>query len=200
MADLHASPARQVLHEAAAGVTQVVQALPRDPAEDVWSRPTPCSDWDVRTVLNHLTAEHLWARRLLHQETLADVGGDYDGDVLGADPVSAWEDAIAHSLLSWSSVEDEQRQIELSFGPTTITEYASQMIVDLVVHGWDLARGAGLRYQPAPEAVQVALDYERPRVESGGVAGIFGPPVPTDSADPVDQLVALLGRDPRWSA
>lgn len=201
MADLTSSMARQVLGAAAAGVSDVVRLLPSEAADPVWSRPTPCADWDLRTLLNHLTAEHLWVPRLLAGETLAEVGDDYDGDVLGSDPPAAWEDAITRSLLAWAQVDDEAVQIQMSFGPVTRHEYAQQMVVDLVVHGWDLARAAGLPYDPSPAAVQEALDYERPRLAAGqGWPGIFGQavPVPDDSTDLLDEALALTGRDPRW--
>lgn len=201
MADLTASRARQVLPAAAAAVSAVVRALPADPAQEVWSAPTPCAGWDVRTLLGHLAAEHLWAPRLLAGETLADVGDDDEGDVLGADPPAAWEEAITASLLAWAEVDDEDVVIEMSFGPTTRHEYAQQMLVDLVVHGWDLAAATGQLYDPAPEAVQEVLAYERPRLAGGeGMEGVFGAAVDTPSQDPLDQVVALTGRDPDWTA
>lgn len=200
MADLTASPVRQVLPAAAAAVSAVVQALPSDPSHEVWSAPTPCEGWTLRDLLNHLTAEHLWAPRLLAGETIADVGEDYDGDVLGGDPPAAWEDAITRSLLAWAEVDDEAVEIEMSFGPTSRLEYAQQMLVDLVVHGWDLAVSARLPYDPAPEAVAEVLAYERPRLAEGeGMPGVFGAAVPTTSTDPLDEAVALTGRDPGWT-
>lgn len=202
MADLVSSTAWQVLGAAAAGVRDVVRRLPSDAADEVWSRPTPCADWDLRALLNHLTAEHLWAPRLLAGESLDDVGDDYDGDVLGEDPPAAWRQAIDRSVQAWAQVDDEPVLMQMSSGAVTRHEYAQQMVVDLVVHGWDIARAAGLSYDPDQAAVQEALDYERPRLQGGqGWPGIFGHavPVPEGSADLLDEVVALTGRDPRWS-
>lgn len=201
MTDQESSQARQVLGAAAAAVSDVVRRLPPDPAEEVWGRPTPCEDWDLRTLLGHLTAEHLWVPRLLAGETIADVGDAYDGDVLGEDPPRAWEQAITASLLAWAAVDDESVQVQMSFGPLTRREYARQMVVDLVVHGWDLARAADLRYAPAGAAVQEALAYERPRLAGGeGWPGVFAGavPIPEGSTDPLDEVLALTGRDPAW--
>lgn len=201
MADPLSSTARQALGGAAAGVSDVVRLLPSDATDEVWGRPTPCADWDLRTLLGHLTAEHLWAPRLLAGESLADVGDDYDGDVLGGNPPAAWEQAITRSLRAWAQVDDESVQVQMSFGPATRHEYAQQMVVDLVVHGWDLARAARVPYRPAQAAVQEALAYERPRLGSGeGWPGIFGRavPVPEGSTDPLDEVLALTGRDPTW--
>lgn len=187
----------QVLPAAAAGVTDLVEAVPADG----WDRPTPCEGWTVRDLVGHLTAEHLWAPRLLAGETLADVGDDYAGDVLGQDPVAAWRHAVTRSILAWGDVshQDEERELQVSSGSITLREYADQMLVDLVVHAWDLAAALGLPHHPVAEAVHRATEYERPRTEHGqGIDGLFRPAVATTSSDPLDRLVAMLGRDPRW--
>ena len=57
------------------------------------SRPTPCEGWDVRTVLNHVVGEALWVSRLLAGPTIAEVGSDLAGDLLGEDPAAAWRTA-----------------------------------------------------------------------------------------------------------
>lgn len=187
----------QVLPAAAARVTDLVRTVP----DDRWRRPTPCEGWDVRALVNHLTAEHLWAPRLLAGESIEDVGDAYAGDVLGQDPVGAWRHAVTSSLLAWADVapEDELEEIQVSSGAITLREYADQMLVDLVVHAWDLAAALELPHRPVAEAVHRATEYERPRAGQGqGIDGLFRPAVPTTSTDPLDQLVALLGRDPAW--
>ena len=76
-----------------------VRAVPADR----WTAPTPCTDWSVRDLVNHVTGEHLWAPHLLDGETIAQVGDRYDGDVLGDSPVAAWEraaDGFARCLAS----------------------------------------------------------------------------------------------------
>lgn len=168
------------------------------PLEGAWDRPTPCSDWSVRDLLNHLTAEHLWVPHLLRGESLEEVGTRYDGDVLGADPMAAWRRAITASVLAWGQADDTG-SVHTSMGQIPTSDYAHQMLVDLTVHAWDLARGVGVRPHLVPDAVEACLAYEKPRVDGGEVPGIFAAPVATDSDSRVDQLVALLGRDPAWA-
>lgn len=184
------SEAIELIPEASRVVTEL-------PLEGQWERPTPCREWTVRDLLNHLTAEHLWAPHLLRGETLEQVGSRYDGDVLGDDPMGAWRRAITGSVLAWGQARE--REIQMSFGTSSTTEYAQQMLVDLTVHGWDLARAVGVRPHLVPDAVEAALAYEKPRVGAGEVPGIFAAPVATESESRVDQLVALLGRDPEWT-
>lgn len=167
------------------------------PLAGAWQRPTPCADWTVHDVLNHLTAEHLWAPHLLRGETLDEVGTRYDGDLLGQDPQGAWRRAATGSVLSWAEA-DPDGSVQTTMGPLPTQEYAAQMLVDLTVHAWDLARGVGVRPHLVAEAVEASLAYEKPRVAAQGVSGLFAPPVPTESESRVDQLVALLGRDPDW--
>jgi uncharacterized protein (TIGR03086 family) len=162
---------------------------------DAWDDPTPCADWSVRDVLNHVTGEHLWAPELLGGATTRDVGDRFDGDVLGEDPLATWDRAIYRSLTAWSQVRPEQL-VHLSFGDTPARVYAEQMLLDLVVHGWDLARGAGLDERMEPAAVRQALAYAE--AHAGGLAGsgLFAEPVPVSSEDPQDRLLGLLGRTP----
>jgi uncharacterized protein (TIGR03086 family) len=161
-----------------------------------WDAPTPCSDWTVRDLVNHVAGEQLWAPHLLRGETMDQVGDRYDGDVLGADPTTVWDEAAAQARRAWESVGDGQ-QVHTSMGWIPVEEYAEQMHLDLVVHGWDLARGAGLDASMPADAAERVLAYAEPRADDFSGSGIFGPPVPIESDDPADRLLALLGRDPR---
>ena len=192
---MQSAAAQELLPDAAGVVSDLVGRL--RPAD--LDAPSPCAGWRVRDVLNHLVAEHRWAPELLAGRTIEDVGDRYDGDLLGADPVAAWHGAIAESLAAWAAA-DPSRIIQMSFGPCTTAEYAEQMLVDLTVHAWDMARGAGIAIELDPDCVEHCIAYERPRVQAGGVDGIFAPPVPiSEDAPPQDLLVALLGRDPHWA-
>lgn len=170
-----------------------------DVPADRWDAPTPCPAWSVRDVLNHVVSEHRWAPHLLHGETLAQVGNRYDGDVLGTDPVAGWDAAIAESLTAWSDASDDQT-VHLSFGAAPLSEYADQMLLDLAVHAWDLAQGAGISVRLDPHLVAYVWAYAAVAIPRWQGAGIFAAPVEIDSDDLQDRLIALVGRDPSWSA
>jgi uncharacterized protein (TIGR03086 family) len=173
--------------------TRHVHAVPAER----WAAPSPAERWTVRDVVNHVTAEHLWAPHLLRGESLAAVGDRYDGNVLGDDPVTAWDAAQRASREAFGAAAPQDR-VELSAGDTPAEEYAEQMLLDLVVHGWDLARGAGLDGRAEPALAGHVLQYAGTRRPQWEGSGLFAPQVATDSGDPTDRLVALLGRDPGW--
>jgi len=160
-----------------------------------WAAATPCTEWSVRDLLNHLTSEHLWAPHLLRGETLEQVGDRYDGDVLGDDPAGAWHRAADTSRAAWQDAP-AGTTVHLSFGPTPVEEYGEQMFTDLVVHGWDLARAIGARTDIDPDSAEHALRYIEPHL--GQWPGAFADPVSTDSDDPADRMIAMFGRNPAW--
>ena len=182
--------AREQMQNALDHATNVVNRIP----EDAWNRPTPCADWSVRDVLNHLTAAHLWAARLLGGETLEQISDSYNGDVLGEDPIAAWDTAQVKSREAWAAAGNAA-PLELSFGTTTVDMYAEQMLLDLTVHAWDLARGAKIDEGAlVADTVVHVLNYAHEHDIAGKTP--FGVQVRTDSDNPQDQLVALLGRRP----
>ena len=168
-----------------------VRAVPAD----AWQATTPCTDWSVRDLVNHVTGEHLWAPHLLVGETIAQVGDRYDGDVLGDSPVAAWERAAAASSAAWRSASPDA-VVHLSFGDNPALEYGRQMLSDLLIHGWDLARGAGLDETMEPAAVTEVLVYLDANAQFWQAAGILAAPVEIVSDDPASRLVAMSGRKP----
>ncbi|MEU2225887.1 TIGR03086 family metal-binding protein [Streptomyces sp. NPDC018347] len=158
-----------------------------------WNDSTPCSEWTVRDLVNHLAGEHLWVPHLLAGENLEQVGDRYDGDVVGADPVRAWDEAAERSLAAWKGA-GLSGTARFSFGEAPLTVYADQILVDLTVHEWDLARGSGQPEGLDPAAVDHALAYARANAERMASLGIIAAPVHTTSSDPAVQLLSLLGR------
>jgi uncharacterized protein (TIGR03086 family) len=162
---------------------------------DAWDRPTPCAEWTVRDVVNHMTSEHLWAPRLLKGETIEDVGDAYDGDVLGDDPFEAWRNAARASADAWAYA-DPNAKVHLSSGPSTVAAYGEEMLLDLAIHRWDVQRGAGVGEGLDGAVVTHLMNHYADRTDGFGRG--FRPAVPTDSEYAHDQLIARTGRDPFW--
>ena len=182
-----------LIHSGIIGFTANVEVIP----DTAWENPTPCEDWTVRDLVNHMTAEHLWAPRLLAGETIEDVGTAYDGDVLGDDPVAAWRAAADRSAAAWAAA-DLDRPVHLSSGVVPARQYAEEMLVDLAVHRWDLQRGAGTGAGMDGATVEHVLTRVKEHPEEFSGTSAFKDPVEVESDMAHDHLLALLGRDPFW--
>jgi uncharacterized protein (TIGR03086 family) len=160
-----------------------------------WHDPTPCTDWDVRMLVNHVTVEQLWVPPLVGGSGVDDVGGRFDGDQLGDDPVATWDAAVAASLAAFGAPGALEATVSLSSGAKATSEYCWEMTMDALIHSWDLARGIGA--DEALDAELVDLVYERtlPIAEHLHETGLFAPPVPVPGdATLQTRLLALFGR------
>ena len=57
--------------------------------EDQWDGGTPCTEWTVRDLVNHVVNEDRWVKPLIEGKTIDEVGSALDGDLLGDDPKRA---------------------------------------------------------------------------------------------------------------
>ncbi|MEV4329274.1 TIGR03086 family metal-binding protein [Streptomyces sp. NPDC049597] len=163
---------------------------------DQWDDPTPCTEWTVRDLVNHLTAEQLWVPDLVTDgATVADVGDAHDGDVLGERPRAAWDAAARAARKAFAADGALERTVQLSYGETPAVAYCAQMTADAVVHAWDLSRAIGAPERLPDALVAFALEEVTPYADELAASGLFAPPVeppPGDSAQ--SRLLAMLGR------
>ena len=106
---------------------------------DAWEWPTPCREWTVRDLVNHVTGEDLWTVPLLGGATLEEVGDRFDGDLLGEDPIGT---ALAAAMGATTAVAErlpDGGTVHLSYGQERAAEYVHQLAADHLVHAWDLA-------------------------------------------------------------
>ncbi len=162
-----------------------------------WDSPTPCTEWTVRDLVNHVVTEQLWVPDLLAGRTIAEVGDKFDGDQLHDDPPQAWaeaSDAARSALLTPGATEGT---VHLSFGDADAAEYGWQLTTDLAVHGWDLATALGAAAGISDELATAVLGYVEPQLAAWAGTSMFAAPVPVPAdAAPVTRLIALLGRQP----
>ena len=164
---------------------------------DQWNRPTACSEWDVRELVKHLVYENLWAPPLFEGKTIAEVGDQFEGDILGGDPQLAWRASSKAALDSVTAPGAMERTVHLSFGDLPGADYAMQLTTDLLVHAWDLAVGIGGDLQLDGEVAQACLIEARKVEEMLRQSGLFADKVEVaDDAGPQAQLLGLLGRTP----
>jgi uncharacterized protein (TIGR03086 family) len=170
--------------------------------DDELTAPTPCDDWTVADLLDHLmglayaftqaarkrtdtpgvdgpppqpSAQHLsrhWRSRL---------------PVLLEDLATAWKDPAA-----WTGTA--------TAGGATMPATAMGTVAmnELIIHSWDLARATGQDYAADPRTLEVLIEFLS-QGSSEGVPGMFHPAIPADPEDELlDQVLARAGRSARW--
>jgi uncharacterized protein (TIGR03086 family) len=167
---------------------------------DQWDLPTPCSDWTVRDLVNHVAGEDLWTPPLVAGRTIADVGDQFDGDVLGDDPIASAQSAAVAAIAATSAALPGGGTVHLSFGDFPVSEYAWQLVADHLVHSWDLAAALGVSRDLDPAAVEDLAGWFVNWEEGFRAAGAIGPRADVSGDDPQEALLASFGRDPAWSA
>ena len=112
-----------------------VNAVPAD----AWDRPTPCREWSVRALVNHVTGEDLWTSPLMEGSSPEEVGDRYDGDLLGDDPSAPHSRPAMAAITTVAQRLPELETVHLSYGEERAAEYVHQLAADHLVHAWDLA-------------------------------------------------------------
>jgi uncharacterized protein (TIGR03086 family) len=171
--------------------------------EDQWAAPTPCEDWSVSDLVEHMIDKHLWAAPLIHGQDLESARKIVEGTRrlpveggVGANLAEQWDEAITGSADAFTGAGALDRSVALSRGNTPATEYLTEMISDLTVHAWDLGKAIGFS-EPLPEDLVAFVYEEAKKMGDMSSSGMFKPPVEVpDDAPTIDKLVGLAGRQP----
>jgi uncharacterized protein (TIGR03086 family) len=88
-------------------------------------------------------------------------------------------------------------------GQTLPAEVAGLVALDeVVLHGWDLARGTGQEFRVDPADAEAVLQFTARSAEpdqAGSREGLFGPVVAVaEDASVFDRALGFGGRDPGW--
>ncbi len=161
--------------------------------ESQWTLPTPCADWDVRALVNHVIGEELWTMPLVDGATIEEVGDRFDGDLLGDDPVAVGRAAATEAVAAVDRRLPEGGIVHLSFGDVPIDEYVQQLSADHLVHSWDLAVATHQELSLDRELVHEVSEWFAEREELYREAGAVGPAVP-GGGDPQAALLGAFGR------
>ena len=159
--------------------------------------PTPDEGWDVRALLNHIVSGNLWAVELTAGQTIDEVGDRLDGDMLGDDPLGAYDASAQAAAAAFEEAGALDAQCAVSYGPVPGSVYAGHRFIDVLIHGWDLAIATGQDATLDTALVAACLAVVEPQAGLMQASGSYGSHVdaPAD-ADPQTRLLALLGRRP----
>jgi len=165
--------------------------------DDQWDDPTPCTEWSVRDLVNHVVGEELWTPPLLRGKTIQDVGSRFDGDVLGDEPLDKARVAAADAAAVVDEIVPGGGRVHLSYGEEDMGEYVRQLCADHLIHGWDLAAATGGDTSMEPDLVNEVGAWFAERESSYRSGGAIGPRQ-SDAGDPQSDLLAAFGRTSGW--
>ncbi|MGA5565551.1 TIGR03086 family metal-binding protein [Streptomyces platensis] len=188
-------PLSALLDAAAQAALPVLRAV----RDDQLGRPTPCSEYDVRALLNHLfqvvvAFQTLAAKKDADFSHTPDRLGEY-----GAQWPDRFAEETARLVEAWAAPGAEDG---LTGGMQLPARTVGAMVLlDLTVHAWDVARATGRPYAPAPGCVAELRALAARMAPTARTMNVFAAPVPVPpGASDLDVLLAETGRDPHWTA
>ena len=185
---------KQQLNAAAAATTTMLRTIP----STNWSAPTPCLDWDLGTLAQHVVGTTTGMITIGRREPL-DPKNPWGGPTVDQ---SNWADVLAGNIeelaQAWS--EEEAWEGTVHVGQETPSAVIGDMAyAEILLHGWDIARATGATLEVSPEIGAALLRTVGETAELGRQMGAYGDPVAVDAdASDFDTALGLAGRNPSW--
>jgi uncharacterized protein (TIGR03086 family) len=165
------------------------------------SAPTPDTEWDVRTLSNHLV---LWTGYNFELRARGEsVPDDWQQRDFTSEP--GWAEAYARqldrALAAWSDPAVWEGEVKMGDASMPAAAVAGMMLLELVLHGWELAVATGQEFHVPGSAVAATVGLVEEYAEMYRQYDGFAEPLPVAAdATPFHRALALSGRDPQWSA
>lgn len=159
--------------------------------EQLLQRPTPCTEWSVGDVFEHLIGA---------VEMFAGTAGAPDRDrAVGGTPVERFDASVARSLAAWRSLAPPPGTLSLPFGTFPAEVVAGMNQMDSLIHGWDIGAALGLTVALPDNLAEAALQTAQVSVPPFRGHG-FGNEVTPVGDKAGERLLAFTGRNTTaWS-
>jgi uncharacterized protein (TIGR03086 family) len=175
-------------HRAADLAVRIVDGVGADQLGD----PTPCSEWNVRMVMNHVVSGNLFFVHLATGSPPPDRGADH----LGEHPMTVFRDSVRAVSTAFDADGFLDRAIAAPFGEAPGHRLVDMRRNELTVHAWDLARATGQSTDFDRELIAACLaSYAASPALNDRASAPFNveQPAPPGATD-ADRLAAFLGR------
>jgi uncharacterized protein (TIGR03086 family) len=156
---------------------------------DQLDNPTPCADYDVRGVLEHMISGATMFAAAYRGETPT------DPDL--RDPLGRFHAVLGDLVDAVSAPGALDQTVAAPFGEVPGETFARFIVVDGLVHGWDMATATGQPYEPPDELVAAADEFARTAIDPLRDGQTFADAVePPAGASPIVRLACYTGRRP----
>ncbi len=178
--------------------TRVAADVVANVKPDQLDDPTPCTEWTVRDLINHMVGVmQMFTTAAAGEPPSVNPFGSPD-DVIGDDPRTAYDEARANLLRTWRE-RGLDGTVTLTVGDMPAQVAVTICLIDEMQHGWDLAKATGQDYQADEAVLDVAEEFTHQNMtpERRGEGSPFLEAVdPPAGASRTDQLAAFMGRRP----
>lgn len=186
------------LSTAAVAMSGVVRAI----STDQLSARTPCAEYDVRALINHLL---FWGPSLeaagRKEVVPPPAAGESEVDLTEDDWAATLTAQLDRTAATWSAQAAWEGATRMA-GPTEMpaTVIGGMIVIEMSVHTWDLATATGQPLDLDDELLSYLHDQVTAGAEMGRQYGVYGPEVSVSpDASTLDRILGLTGRDPAWS-
>jgi uncharacterized protein (TIGR03086 family) len=184
------------LERAVSSTERVVKGIRR---KDLTS-PTPCSEWNVKQLMNHVVGT-LWLADGLFNDRkprcAVAPGALPKSDLVGDDPARAYAKASRVALDAAAVDGTIERTHGTPLGDMPGFALAGFTTMDVLVHGWDLAVATGQDAEFDDDIVAFVTAFAKQAITDASRAPTIAPAVRAPKGStPTQKLVAYLGRKP----
>jgi uncharacterized protein (TIGR03086 family) len=156
-----------------------------------YDEPTPCADWTVRPLLNHL----IGGTKMFTAIVTGGPAVDRAADHVGPDHAESFRTAVADLRAAFAADGALEGVYVGPMGEAPGLMLLRMRVNEMMVHAWDLARATGQSTDLDPELAQECIEDIRRVQEAGRGQPMFAPmkAIPADSTV-ADRLAATAGR------
>jgi uncharacterized protein (TIGR03086 family) len=172
---------------------ELAYSFVRQIPDDAWRRPTPCDEWDLRGLVNHMVGS---AHMVSYGLTGRAIDASFYGNHLGPDAIASYRDAIDELVgLYRADPAILGRSIAMPWASISGADLALMFAADHLVHAWDTARSLGQPTDFDHGLVRRIRAFGDEYAERHRTPGMFDAAVVAPAgATPADALAAFVGR------
>lgn len=167
-------------------------------SSDQLTHATPCTDYTVGNLINHIDEVSLGFAALARKELLSTEDAGRGAKPLGRDwcePVAAHVLALGESWTDPSACQGSTKAAGLEL-PNQV--WGKIALTEMVVHGWDLAMATGQPFDLPETTLRACLEHVTKFVPQAPIPALWGPAVDiSDDAPLLDRIIAITGRAPQ---
>jgi hypothetical protein len=186
---------RDLFLQADAALRSVIDRIPLDRLD----QPVP-AEWSVtpnptlRDVLAAHARDEAWVPDVLRARTIEDAAGEYDGDLLGDDPIGRYDELNDRATAAVQEDLDPERIVHMSYGDYPLREYLEHISTYRGFQAWSIGRLLDDDYVLPDTLVDLLWELIGPQIDDFRAMGVFPPEVkPPHGADRETLLLCRVG-------